>query len=124
MVNSRSPQVSLHDGVTVIQLGTEYENLNESSMEGLGESLMHLAENADPPLIVLDLSQTKFFGSAFIELMFRTWNQLNHREGGKFGLSGLSEYCREVVEVTHLDRLWSVHTTWEEAVKSMQQASE
>lgn len=124
MVKSHSPQVSLHDGVTLIQLGAEYENLDESSIEGLGETFMNLAEVADPPLIVLDLSQTKFFGSAFIELMFRTWNRLNHREGGKFSLSGLSEYCCEVVEVTHLDRLWSVHSTWEEAVQSMKHESE
>jgi anti-anti-sigma factor len=69
--------------------------------------------------VVLDLSHTRFFGSAFIELLFRAYNRVNEREGGVFALSGLTEYCAEVIAVTHLDRLWKVYPTRAAAVKAL-----
>ena len=108
MAESRAPAVEAQDGVTVIHLGPEYENLDESLLDELRSSILDVAETATPPKVVLDLSHTKFFGSAFIEIMFRAWKRLEGR-GGKFALSGLTPYCEEIVEVTHLDRLWTVY---------------
>ncbi|VAX38436.1 hypothetical protein MNBD_PLANCTO02-1247 [hydrothermal vent metagenome] len=119
MPTSRAPQISQHDHVTLVQLGDEYKNLDEHSLEDISTLLLDLAKSIDPPLMVLDLSHTKFFGSAFIELMFRTWNKIKVRDGGKFSISGLSKTCREVVDVTHIDRLWPVFETSEEAIESL-----
>ena len=44
------------------------------------------------------------------------------RPGGRLALCGLSGYCREVVEITHLDQLWSIYETRDEAVQSLKQA--
>ena len=41
------------------------------------------------------------------------------KEGGKFVLSGLTPYCREVISITHLDELWSLYETADEAVKAL-----
>jgi anti-anti-sigma regulatory factor len=68
---------------------------------------------------VLDLSHTKFFGSAFIEIMFRAWNRLGSRPGGSFAISGLTPYCSEVIATTHLDRLWPIFDTQDDAVRHM-----
>nr|WP_145107317.1 STAS domain-containing protein [Gimesia panareensis] len=100
------PEIVKEGQVTVVALGPEYENLDEPRLDALTDVLLQVAETASPPVVVLDLSHTSFFGSAFIEVIFRMWNRLNHREGGKFCICGLSEYCTEVLEVTHLDQLW------------------
>ena len=118
MAESRAPAVEAQQGVTVIQLGPDYENLDESLLDELRASILDVAETATPPRVVLDLSHTKFFGSAFIEIMFRAWKRLESR-GGRFGLSGLTPYCAEVVEVTHLDRLWKVYPDRAAAVASL-----
>ena len=65
-----------------------------------------------------DLSYTKFFGSSFIEVLFRVWNRVNGA-GGKFALAGLTSYCREVLEITHLDKLWPMLPNADEAVSAI-----
>ncbi len=55
--------------------------------------------------LLVDLSHTKFFGSSFIEVLFRVWNRVN-QAGGKFAICGLNSYCREVLQITHLDTVW------------------
>lgn len=118
MSETRAPDVDTQDGVTVIHLGPEYENLDESRLDELRSAILDVAETASPPKVVLDLSHTKFFGSAFIEIMFRAWKRVDVR-GGTFALSGLTPYCAEVVEVTHLDRLWSIYPDRHQAVSAL-----
>ena len=119
MAVTRSPKITQERGVTVVALGSEYETLDENDLEDVKDLLLRVASTADPPRVVLDLSRTKFFGSAFIELLFRAWNRLNDRAAGRFAISGLTDYCKEVVDVTHLDRLWDVYDTSQEAVEAL-----
>ena len=118
MSDSRAPNVETQDSVTVIHLGPEYENLDESLLEELRAVIVNAADNATPPRVVLDLANTKFFGSGFIEIMFRAWKRLRSRNGD-FAISGLTPYCAEVVAVTHLDRLWPVFGDRDEAVRTL-----
>ena len=119
MAENRSPDVQQQDGVTVVSLGPEYESLHEQNLEDVQEDLLVISDAADPPLVVLDLSHTQFFSSSFIEILFRIWNRLNAREGGKFGISGLTVYCKEILKVAHLDELWNIFNTKEEAVSAL-----
>lgn len=120
MTASNQPKEVVHDeGVTVIALGMEYENLDDAVLDDLRKFILDAVAAADPPLVVLDLSHTKFFGSAFIEVLFRAWNRIEKQGGGEFCLSGLTPYCAEVIDVTHLNRLWSIYDTREEAVQAL-----
>jgi anti-anti-sigma factor len=116
MTEITSPRVYQQDEVTVIELGEEYENLDEAVLTDLRNLILKAVDQAEPPLVVLDLSHTKFFGSSFIELIFRAWNRLQARDKGKFVLSGLMPYCKEVIEITHLDQLWTLYDSVDEAV--------
>ena len=119
---AKRPSVTSEAGVTIVTLGPEYENLEESELETLKVALLEVAERAEPPIIVFDLSHLRFFGSALIEALFRAWNHVKARPGGRLSLCGLTGYCREVVEITHLDQLWSIFETRAEAVSSLKQA--
>lgn len=119
MTESNQPDnVTRQEGVTIIALGPEYENLDEAILDDLRKLILDAVASADPPLVVLDLSHTKFFGSAFIEILFRAWNRVQ-QQNGEFCLSGLTPYCAEVIDVTHLNRLWSIYKTREEAVAAL-----
>jgi anti-anti-sigma factor len=111
--------VTRQDGVTIIALGPEYENLDDAVLDDLRKLILNAVADADPPLVVLDLTHTKFFGSAFIEILFRAWNRVVKQDGGEFCLSGLTPYCAEVIDVTHLNRLWSIFKTRDEAVAAL-----
>lgn len=102
--------------VTVVVFGSEQRQLDEVGLEKIGRQLIEIAQAANPPILVLDMKPTEFFGSSFIETLFRVWKKLNLQPGAKFAISGLQPYCKEVLEVTHLDRLWPLPATREEAI--------
>jgi len=113
-----SPTTSTQDEVTVVSLGPDYENLDEHVLEELQQLLLKTADHIDPPLLVLNLSHTQFFGSSFIEVLFRVWNRIKKRNG-QFAICCLTPYCAEVIEVTHLDRIWHIADTQDEAVAAV-----
>ena len=119
MTETASPNIYQEGNVTVIALGEDYESVDETVLTDLRDVILKAADEADPPLVVLDLSHTTFFGSSFIELIFRAWNRVQAKEGGKFAISGLTHYCREVISITHLDQLWSIYDNLDEAVKAL-----
>ena len=102
--------------VTVVVFGSEQRQLDEVGLEKIGRQLIEVAQAANPPLLLLDMTPTEFFGSSFIETLFRVWKKLNTQPGAKFAISGLQPYCKEVLEVTHLDRLWPLPATRAEAI--------
>ena len=102
--------------VTVVVFGSEQRQLDEVGLERIGRQLIEVAQAANPPLVILDMAATEFFGSSFIETLFRVWKKLNTQPGAKFAISGLQPYCKEVLEVTHLDRLWPLPATRAEAI--------
>ncbi len=119
MAKPLKPEIHVEKNVTVIQLGPGYETLNEHLMDDLREVLMESVCKADPPVVLVDLSHTAFFGSSFIEILVQMWKQISVREGGSFALCGLNENCLEVLQVTHLISLWQVFDTQQAAVNAL-----
>lgn len=115
-----SPDVTVENRVTVIALGPACQNIDETVLDnGLRDSMLEITKDLNPPLVVVDMSHTKFFGSSFIEILFRIWNRLHSKTGGQFAISGLNPYCAEVLKITHLDTLWRVFPTREDAVRTL-----
>ncbi len=119
MADPQSPEIEVRNGVTVIQLGPDYDNLSDHLLDALQVVLLECGRKADPPKVVIDLSHTVFFGSAFLEILLKMWKELSEREGNAFALSGLSDNCAEVLQVTQLDSLWKIYKTHEEAEKAL-----
>lgn len=115
-----TPRVHEQDGVAVLDFGPDKHSLDETKLQKVQESVLE-ASNVDPPLLVVDMSNVDFFGSSFIEVLYRVWSRLQAR-GGHLALSGLSPYCREVIEVTKLDQLWMLYDTVDEAVAGVKAA--
>ena len=112
--------ISKQDDVTVVALGPEYENLDEERLYGLTDVLLDVAQNVEPPLVVVDLSHTTFFGTAFLGILFRMRNRLKSREGGRFAVSGLTPHCAKVVKVSHLDSVWNTFDARDDAIREFQ----
>jgi anti-sigma B factor antagonist len=115
-----TPRVHEQDGVAVFDFGPGACSLDETTLREVQDVVLE-ASNVDPPLVVVDMSHVEFFGSSFIEVLYRVWSRLQAR-GGHLALSGLSPYCREVIEVTNLDQLWMLYDTVDEAVAGVKTA--
>ena len=106
MASNKKPHIQ-HDGnITILVFGEEFEHLGEDVMPAVATA-MDGAGNALVPKVLLDLSHVRFFGSSFIEVLYRLWKQMESRKG-KFVIAGLHPYCREVLQVTKLDKLWTI----------------
>ena len=106
------------EGVTVLSFSVKGTNITEAIMFSVS-SAFQAAANADPPKVIVDLTDVAFFSSSFIEVMFRLWNRLKKDERGGFALVGLNEYCREILDITNLTSVWSIYDTREEAVAAL-----
>ena len=116
---SKGVQVSTTNGVSVITLDERYKSINETEIPALQTTVLEAVDSADPPHVVFDLKNVEFFGSSFIEILFRMWNRLNQKSNGRFAICGLTEYCLEVIQVTNLDKLWQLCDTVEQAVDQL-----
>jgi len=104
--------------VTVVHMGEEYDALAEVDLAETETELLHLADTIDPPHLVLDFAATRYFSSAFLELLFRVSNRLNRRRG-RFAICNLRGHCREVFTTARLDKFWGVYSGIDEAINSL-----
>lgn len=111
-------EILINDGVTVIILGEQYDNLDEPALAAAAAELLEVAKSADPPLIVIDMARTKFFGSAFLGTLFRVWRRLT-ANGGNLSVCCAKGPCADVLTVTQVDRLWNLFDTRDAAVESL-----
>lgn len=102
--------------VTVVELGAEYNGLADPT--DLIASMLAAADEAEPPKMVLDLSQTEYFDSQFVEVMIRIWKRISQR-GGEMMLCGLRPFCADVIRILKLDSVWAIHNTRDEAVAAL-----
>lgn len=107
------------DGGVIITLGEEYDSLDGGTLKHTGDQLVSIAKSTEPPVVILDMTHTKFFGSAFIEVLVQTWNTLEARGEGRLILCGLQTYCREILSVTHLDEIWDLYPDRILAIESL-----
>jgi anti-anti-sigma factor len=105
----------VQDGVTVIVLNENYDNLDDANLKTDSDFLLEAANTVDPPLLVLDMSNTKFFASEFLGRLFRVWQRLQKRNG-KLAVCAASELCGEILSVTRVDTIWTITKTRDEAI--------
>ena len=101
----------------VVHLGSTYNSLSERTVESVERFLLKCADQPDTKNLVVDLSHTQYFGSRFIEALFRAHNRMK-RKAGKFALSGLLPYPEEVVRISKLDTIWPLFANAQDAVRA------
>ena len=115
MVDDDQIEISVDRGVTVVRLGADLDSLYESELVKL-QSVRDLADSASPPFMMIDLSNTKYFGSAFIGFLIAIANRLKERGDGRLGLCGLAPFARMALEKTKSETILALFDAREEGV--------
>ena len=110
--------ISVENGVTVVRLGTDFASIYESDLARL-DGIRELADTATPARVVIDLSQTRYFGSAFIGFLMATAGRLKDRGDGQLGISGVQSFATMALEATKADTLLGLFDSVDEAVASL-----
>lgn len=111
-------QVIHEQGVTVVVTGPSYTGLQLDALEELGQVLLSAAAEATPARFVIDMSETTYISSSFIETLVRAWKRIKNSHG-TMALCGVQPLCREVLHVAHLDTIWPIYATRDEAIASV-----
>ena len=74
-------EVSRERDVTVVLLDRSYDALDEAAIATFSGLIMQQAEQANPPLIVLDFTRTAYLSSRVLEILFWAWKRLSDRRG-------------------------------------------
>lgn len=122
MSQSDSFQVDQLEKIYVVTLGNTYQTLDGGLVKQAESQILEVVNHQDCHSLVIDMTHVRFFGSAFLESLIRIWNQLKPRPQSSMKLCGLQPYCQEVFEITHLDQIWGLYATREEALESLQSA--
>lgn len=110
--------VSIEQGITIVRLGTEFSSIYESDLSRLGR-LRDLAGSVDPAVIILDLTNARYFGSAFIGFLMAIAAKLNERDGGRLCLVNLTPFASVALETTRADAIMTIHANIEDALNDV-----
>ena len=118
-MNARGRSEYLEFGlVSVIRPGVEFDSLYESDLADAGISV-EMAAKLPAPLLVVDLRNVKFIGSAFLGSCVLISKHLESKPGGRFAICGLNTFARAAVTVAKLDRVLDVYGSCDEAVAAL-----
>src|SRR2546426_100259 len=108
-----------HGATCVVYLGPEYNNLDDEMLDEVEHFLFACIDPPEVKNLVVDLSNTTFFGSRFIEGLFRAYYRIQTKEG-RFGVSGLRRHPLDVILTSKLERVWELVPTAAEAVRKFE----
>lgn len=107
-----------HSGLTIAEVDSEYDSLAVAQLEELGRLLLEAARQAEPPIMLLDLSETQYIGSSFLGVLMRVWKRLRDRHG-RLALCDVNDVCGDVLRASKLDTIWDVFPDRATAVKEL-----
>lgn len=103
--------------MTIICPCEQISNLYEAQLESVGLTT-EFASLLSTPLLIVDLRNVKFIGSAFLGRMVAIQKELESRDNGRLALVEMSSFCRAALAVSKLDTVLEIYPTVEDALKA------
>jgi anti-anti-sigma factor len=110
--------IERHGEITLIEASPALEGMDPSLVESAAALLLEPIRHEEEPLVLIDLSRVKYFGSTFLALLIRCWKLVSSK-GGLMVVSGASEEAKELLRVTSLDIVWPIYANRFEAMESL-----
>jgi anti-anti-sigma regulatory factor len=110
-------------GVTVVQLDKFYSHEDRAGTNRAESLLGTLAETVQPPLLVVDLSNTVEVPSSLVGKLTAAYKRLKAR-GGQFAVCAADAFCTDTLRIMRLDEVLGNYRTRDEAVAAVLQASQ
>jgi anti-sigma B factor antagonist len=109
--------------VTVVALQGDYGSFDAASLGALCDRLLELADGSQPPVLLLDLHSTEYFGSSFLGILVRCHAHLRRR-GGVLLVCRPHVLLRQEMRSMRLDEVWRVFDSRDEALHEAQHEAE
>ena len=111
-------RIEWHGNCVVVIPAQNVEDMRWELIEQAAEIVMAPLRKTQTPMVVVDLSEVKYFGSVFLSLLLRCHKYVKTR-GGELVVCGPSDMARELMSITALDTLWAIYDTRQEALDAL-----
>lgn len=111
-------RVTKENNVTVIELGLSYDSLDQEKLDEIGGILLGEARHADPPLLVVDFTRTKYVGFDFLRLLMHAQQWVQERDG-RFCVCAPGDFSRKVIDSAKLSNVLEIFACREDAVAAL-----
>ena len=105
----------LNDNYVILQL--QEEKLNSMIAPDLKSALVMLNAQGKKN-VILDLSAVQYADSSGLSALLRA-NSMCQGAGGLFVVFGLTEHVEKLIKITHLDRVFTILPTQQEAIEAV-----
>jgi anti-sigma B factor antagonist len=105
----------LHDNYVILQL--QEDKLSTALAPSL-KSAMVMLNTQGYRNMILDLSEVQYADSSGLSALLRA-NSLCDSAGGLFVVFGLNPHVLKLIEITHLDRVFTILPTQQEAIEAV-----
>jgi anti-sigma B factor antagonist len=105
----------LHDNYVILQL--QEDKLNSTIAPEL-KSAMIMFNTQGQRNIILDLSSVQFADSSGLSALLRA-NSLCTGSQGLFVVFGITPHVKKLIDITHLDRVFTILPTQQEAIEAV-----
>lgn len=91
--------------------------LEETSIQRIGDEVAELVDASTNPKLLLDFESVEHLSSAALGTLITINNRIKAK-GGQLRLSSIDPNIYEVFKITKLNKLFQIHGTADEALKS------
>jgi anti-anti-sigma factor len=109
--------MSRENDATVVEAGPSYGS-NDETLADFARVIMDAASTCDPPRLIVDMTDTSYIASNFLELLIKAWRKLRDR-GGVLAICGIQPFCAEVLHIMRLDSVWGTYPNRAEAAAAL-----
>jgi anti-sigma B factor antagonist len=110
-------RVRKQDQVTVVEF-IDRNILDEANIQAIGEEITALVDAENSPRLAISFSNVDHLSSAALGALI-TIDRRVRNKSGQLRLSNIDPQIYEVFVITRLNKLFQIHETVDDAVKSM-----
>ena len=117
-MSDQAPPVSVVNDkdIRIVEF-TNNKILDEANIADIGATLGSLIDEKGAPKLLLDFATVEHLSSAALGMLINANNRIKQKNG-KFRLANIKPQILEVFKITKLDKLFRIHNSREEAVRS------
>ena len=91
--------------------------LDEANIQAIGDEISGIIDAAEEPKLLISFSNVDHLSSAALGTLITINNKIRNR-GGQLRLADIDPQIHEVFVITKLNKLFQIHETSDEALKS------
>jgi len=106
------------DGTVILTALTDLGELELENVKKRFEETLSRLSRRHVKNVIVDLSHADYYGSSALAFFVALW-KLVRSSGGEFALCNVSPHGLKTLNVTHLDRLWEIFDSKDDAMRAI-----